>query len=155
LNTLKWSVRTANILEKAGYQYVADLVNLKENEFLKTKNAGRQTLREVKEILGQMGLSMGRRLDPVYLLELERRRRVQFSPQSEGLAEGLLEKLDAPLENLVLPVRISKSLNRGGIYYVGQLAQKSSSDLMKLKFMGPKVLQEIVNVLDRQDLSLD
>ena len=50
---------------------IADLVQKTESELLKTKNFGKKSLNEIKTILGEMGLSLGMRLDPE---ELERLR---------------------------------------------------------------------------------
>lgn len=60
---LELSVRAANCLKAANIQYIGDLVQKTEGEMLKTKNFGRKSLNEIKEILTQMGLSLGMKLD--------------------------------------------------------------------------------------------
>lgn len=60
---LELSVRSANCLANADIKLVGDLVQRTEGDMLKTKNFGRKSLKEIKEILGDMGLSLGMKLD--------------------------------------------------------------------------------------------
>ena len=57
------SVRSANCLQNANIKYIGELVQKTESEMLKTKNFGRKSLKEIKEILADMGLSLGMRID--------------------------------------------------------------------------------------------
>jgi DNA-directed RNA polymerase subunit alpha len=60
---LELSVRSANCLQNANIRYIGELVQRTEAEMLKTKNFGRKSLKEIKEILAEMGLSLGMKLD--------------------------------------------------------------------------------------------
>ena len=60
---LELSVRSANCLQNANIKYIYELVQRTEAEMLKTKNFGRKSLNEIKEILSEMGLSLGMKLD--------------------------------------------------------------------------------------------
>ena len=60
---LELSVRSANCLQNANIHLIGELVQKTENEMLKTKNFGRKSLKEIKEILSDMGLSLGMRID--------------------------------------------------------------------------------------------
>lgn len=60
---LELSVRSANCLQNANIKYIYELVQKTEPEMLKTKNFGRKSLNEIKEILTEMGLGLGMRLD--------------------------------------------------------------------------------------------
>ena len=60
---LELSVRSYNCLKNANIQTIRELVQKSENEMLKTKNFGRKSLNEIKEILGTMGLSLGMKID--------------------------------------------------------------------------------------------
>ena len=60
---LELSVRSANCLQSANIRLIGELVQRTEAEMLKTKNFGRKSLKEIKEILAEMGLSLGMRLD--------------------------------------------------------------------------------------------
>ncbi|NWG13089.1 MAG: DNA-directed RNA polymerase subunit alpha, partial [Acidobacteria bacterium] len=59
---LELSVRSYNCLKNADIRTIADLVQKTEAEMLKTKNFGRKSLNEIKEILAEMGLSFGMKL---------------------------------------------------------------------------------------------
>jgi DNA-directed RNA polymerase subunit alpha len=60
---LELSVRSYNCLKNANIQTIGELIQKTEAEMLKTKNFGRKSLNEIKEILAQMGLSLGMRID--------------------------------------------------------------------------------------------
>ena len=60
---LELSVRSYNCLKNANIQTIAELVQKSEQEMLRTKNFGRKSLNEIKEILTTMGLSLGMRFD--------------------------------------------------------------------------------------------
>jgi DNA-directed RNA polymerase subunit alpha len=60
---LELSVRSYNCLKNANIRTLRELVTKTEAEMLKTKNFGRKSLNEIKEILASMGLSLGMRLD--------------------------------------------------------------------------------------------
>jgi len=60
---LELSVRSYNCLKNANIQTIGELVQKSEAEMLKTKNFGRKSLNEIKEILAQMGLSLGMKID--------------------------------------------------------------------------------------------
>jgi DNA-directed RNA polymerase subunit alpha len=63
VDELELSVRSANCLQNANIRYIGELVQKTEAEMLKTKNFGRKSLKEIKEILAEMGLSLGMKLD--------------------------------------------------------------------------------------------
>jgi DNA-directed RNA polymerase subunit alpha len=60
---LELSVRSYNCLKNANITTIRELVQKTEQEMLKTKNFGRKSLNEIKEILSAMGLSLGMRTD--------------------------------------------------------------------------------------------
>ncbi|MGH9775864.1 MAG: DNA-directed RNA polymerase subunit alpha [Candidatus Acidiferrales bacterium] len=60
---LELSVRSYNCLKNANIQTLRELVQKTENEMLKTKNFGRKSLNEIKEILNRMGLALGMKFD--------------------------------------------------------------------------------------------
>lgn len=63
VDELELSVRSYNCLKNANIRTLADLVQRSEAEMLKTKNFGRKSLNEIKEILAGMNLSLGMKLD--------------------------------------------------------------------------------------------
>jgi DNA-directed RNA polymerase subunit alpha len=74
VNELELSVRSANCLKNANIRLIGELVQKTEAEMLKTKNFGRKSLNEIKEILNEMGLNLGMKLE-------------NFPPR-EGILEG-------------------------------------------------------------------
>jgi DNA-directed RNA polymerase subunit alpha len=63
VDSLELSVRAANCLENANIKFIGELVTKTEAEMLKTKNFGRKSLNEIKDILAEMGLSLGMKID--------------------------------------------------------------------------------------------
>lgn len=63
VDSLELSVRAANCLENANIKFIGELVTKSEAEMLKTKNFGRKSLNEIKDILSEMGLSLGMKIE--------------------------------------------------------------------------------------------
>ncbi len=63
VDDLELSVRSANCLKNANIRFIGELVSKTEAEMLKTKNFGRKSLNEIKEILSDMGLNLGMKID--------------------------------------------------------------------------------------------
>jgi len=72
---LELSVRSANCLKNAGIKLIGELVSRTEAEMLKTQNFGRKSLNEIKDILADMGLTLGMKLDGFPDPEIMRRLR--------------------------------------------------------------------------------
>jgi DNA-directed RNA polymerase subunit alpha len=75
VDELELSVRSANCLKNADILKIYQLVQKTEPEMLKTKNFGRKSLNEIKEVLSEMGLSLGMQLE-------------EFVPPDENIEEG-------------------------------------------------------------------
>jgi len=75
---LELSVRSANCLKNANIRLIGELVQRSEAEMLKTQNFGRKSLNEIKDILAEMGLTLGMKLenfpDPEYLRMIQKGR---------------------------------------------------------------------------------
>jgi DNA-directed RNA polymerase subunit alpha len=63
VDELELSVRSANCLQNANIRYIGELVQRTEAEMLKTKNFGRKSLNEIKEVLASMELELGMAID--------------------------------------------------------------------------------------------
>lgn len=63
VDELELSVRSANCLKNENIVYIGDLVQKTESEMLKTPNFGRKSLNEIRDVLSQMGLGLGMRLE--------------------------------------------------------------------------------------------
>ncbi|MDD2388935.1 MAG: DNA-directed RNA polymerase subunit alpha [Desulfobacterales bacterium] len=75
VDELELSVRSANCLKNADIHKIYQLVSKTESEMLKTKNFGRKSLNEIKEVLTEMGLSLGMKIEG-------------FIPPVEDIEEG-------------------------------------------------------------------
>ena len=75
VDELELSVRSANCLKNAGIKLIGELVSRSEAEMLKTQNFGRKSLNEIKDILVDMGLTLGMKLDNFPDPEIMRRLR--------------------------------------------------------------------------------
>jgi DNA-directed RNA polymerase subunit alpha len=65
VSELELSVRSANCLQNANIKDIYELVSKTEGEMLRTRNCGRKSLNEIKEILTQMGLGLGMKVDSI------------------------------------------------------------------------------------------
>lgn len=74
VDELELSVRSANCLQNANIKHIGELCQKSEAEMLKTKNFGRKSLNEIKDILTSMGLSLGMKLEEFDATEAERYR---------------------------------------------------------------------------------
>ena len=82
VDELELSVRSANCLQNADIKFIGELVQRSEQEMLKTKNFGRKSLNEIREILHEMGLGFGVRLEGFPNREELERRRLQKEKES-------------------------------------------------------------------------
>lgn len=78
VDELEFSVRSQNCLQNADIKYIGELVQKSEQEMLKTKNFGHKSLNEIKEILREMGLELGMKVESFPPREeIERRRQMK------------------------------------------------------------------------------
>lgn len=82
VDELELSVRSANCLKNADIQLIGDLVQKTESEMLRTKNFGRKSLNEIKEILSQMGLHFGMKIESFPDPEVEAK--IKAKKEKEG-----------------------------------------------------------------------
>src|SRR3954465_9180718 len=82
---LELSVRSYNCLKNANIQSIGDLVQRTEAEMLRTKNFGRKSLNEIKEILGNLGLGFGMKIDA--------QGRLVMPPPGSGLTAAELDAI--------------------------------------------------------------
>ena len=82
VDELELSVRSANCLQNADLKYIGELVQRSEQEMLKTKNFGRKSLNEIKDMLRDHGLTLGMRLESFPTRDELDRRRAQREKES-------------------------------------------------------------------------
>ncbi|MBF0312419.1 MAG: DNA-directed RNA polymerase subunit alpha [Oligoflexia bacterium] len=83
VSELELSVRSANCLQNANIKYIYELVSKTEGEMLRTKNFGRKSLNEIKEILASMGLGLGMKVDSI-IKQIQQ----QKSPSESGKGQN-------------------------------------------------------------------
>src|SRR3989442_12037811 len=89
---LELSVRSYNCLKNANIQTIGELVQKTEAEMLKTKNFGRKSLNEIKEILTSMGLSLGMKVDAHGRLVAPPNQQSSMAPETGASEEELAEE---------------------------------------------------------------
>jgi len=65
VSELELTVRSSNCLQNANIKYIYELVSKTEGEMLRTKNFGRKSLNEIKDLLSKMGLGLGMKVDSI------------------------------------------------------------------------------------------
>ena len=63
VDELELSVRSENCLKNANIHYIGELVQKTEEDLLKTKNFGRKSLKEIKEVLAELSLNLAMQID--------------------------------------------------------------------------------------------
>jgi DNA-directed RNA polymerase subunit alpha len=81
VDELELSVRSYNCLKNANIRNIGELVQKSEAEMLKTRNFGRKSLNEIKEILETLGLTLGMKLDDEILAEIAKSEAIQSEPE--------------------------------------------------------------------------
>lgn len=84
VDELELSVRSSNCLKNANIDTIAELVQKTENEMLKTKNFGRKSLVEIREILESMNLRFGMKIDEDYLEMMREKMKEEENTAQEG-----------------------------------------------------------------------
>lgn len=74
VNELELSVRSSNCLKSAGIKTIYQLVQKTESDMLKYRNFGKKSLNEINKILASMGLSLGMKIEPEILQQLEEKK---------------------------------------------------------------------------------
>ena len=81
---LELSVRSYNCLKNANIQTIAELVTKTDGEMLKTRNFGRKSLNEIKEILEDMGLHLGMKIEEEDLKQISQtQKKKEIGTESE------------------------------------------------------------------------
>jgi len=141
------SVRARNCLKKMDIDTLGDLLQITEADLLSSKNFGETSLIEIKTMLAQKGLQLGQEVDPSPT-------RSMMSPPAEGMAAGDNALMAKPVGELELSVRARRALDRLGILTLGDLAQRSESELLTCKNFGQTSLNEIKQRLAEHGVNL-
>ena len=142
------SVRSRNCLKKMNINTLGDLLRISEPELLNYKNFGETSLTEIKAMLKQKTLRLGQ-------LAEDSRRSDQASLAARRIApDAPDELLNRPLSEIEFSGRSRKCLQRLNLMTVGDLIQKTESELLSTKNFGQTSLIEIKQRLEDLELSL-
>lgn len=141
------SVRSRNCLKKMNINTLGDLLRTSEAELLAYKNFGETSLREIKAMLAQKGLSLGQNaVDKSEPVEAP-----LGTPEPEGSDLEVYSRSVAAME---LSVRSRKCLQRLGINTIGELTSRSEAELLQSRNFGATSLKEIKERLLELGVSL-
>lgn len=159
---LDLSHNTVRLLLIAGIYYIGQLIEKSEAQLLKTKNFGRKKLKEIKDCLEQVGLSLGTDVGdwqpPASVEEASKSAAEEDRPSSwDRLAARRRAVFDLPLNDLDprIEIRTANILQDHGIRYVGQLIQLGEEGVGKLKLISGERLKFIKEALSRAGLTLE
>ena len=139
---LDFSSRTENALRRAGIETVEEIISHTEDEIIKVRNIGETGFAEIWKKLHGLGLSF--REHEIYTMGMLVER-----PEVKG--EKVLEMT---IEELDFSVRTYTCLKRAGINTVDDLLQRTESDMIKIRNLGKKSLDEVILKLSALGLSL-
>jgi len=134
------SVRARNCLKKMNVQTLGDLLKLTEAELLSYKNFGETSLQEITALLSKRGLRLGMKpeeIDPTLLIQ------PPPPPARAAVPPGSEAILNKPVSELELSVRARRCLQRLNIERLGDLIQRTESELLATRNFGVTSLNEI------------
>ena len=143
------SVRSRNCLKSMGLNTLGDLLKVTEHDLLGYKNFGETSLREVKAILSQKGLTIGQ------LVEKERAKRKAADQETEDQPDTILAgAMNLPLSEVAFSIRVRSCLEQIGAVTLGDVASYSEQELLSRKNFGQTSLDEVKLRLTEHGLSL-
>jgi hypothetical protein len=167
LDRLDLSTRTANCCERANVMTLGDLSALHSLDVMKWRSAGRKTLREIREVLGKVGLKLrddcspAGIINPQILTELSLPVPTIEPPPSQDVSlllktatQDQQKSLVIPIKKLLLSVRAQNVVSRSGAKYLGDIAQLSKGDILSISNSGVRTLGELEKLLASHGLQL-
>ncbi|MGQ0614460.1 MAG: DNA-directed RNA polymerase subunit alpha C-terminal domain-containing protein [Planctomycetaceae bacterium] len=165
ISDFELSVRSRNCLAKMSILSLGDLIQRTEPELLAYKNFGETSLQEIKELLTSKGLRLGMRKEEVMLPAEFGEEQAFLDEEDDDDADETLpdvplpvgvdaEALQLPLADLELSVRSMRCVAQLNLQTIGELTQKSESELLQNRNFGETSLEEIKSKLAQLGLSL-
>src|ERR1700733_12966449 len=165
LERVDLSTRTSNCCAVAGILTLGQMSQLSSVQIMRWRNAGRKTLREIREVLGSVGLKLTDDNRPTgkpneqFLFELaspilETAQRQQQTIYLETAPPVTLKNIVFPLNKLPLSVRAKNLSVRLEARYVGEIAQLSADEILAVSNAGKRTLQEFEGLLAEYGLEL-
>jgi len=143
------SVRSRNCLKSMGLNTLGDLLKVTEHDLLGYKNFGETSLREIKAILAQKGLTLGQMIEEH---GPRRKKAEQNSDEQSEVASAGARNL--PLSEVAFSVRVRSCLEHLGAVTLGDVAGYSEQQLLNCQNFGRTSLEEVKLRLAEQGLSL-
>lgn len=134
VDELELSIRSYNCLKRAGINTVGELCNKTLEDMYTVRNLGRRSLEEILAKLRELGLSLR-------------------ESETEDIGINNSDKLNMPIYKMNLSVRSYNCLRRASIDIVRDLCARSSEDMMKVRNLGRKSLDEIIGRMDEIGVS--
>jgi DNA-directed RNA polymerase subunit alpha len=149
INEFELSVRARNCLKKMNVLTLGDLLRLTQAELLSYKNFGETSLHEINVLLRKRGLRLGQKPEEINaaLVEETAAPKAPVPPGTEAL-------LNKPVSEMELSVRARRCLQRLNIDRLGNLIQRTESELLSTRNFGVTSLNEIKARLAEYGLSL-
>lgn len=145
ISEFQLSVRSRNCLAKIGVNTLGDLTKKSEPELLGCKNFGETSLREVKELLRQRGLT---------LAKSDATAPVKAKALPTLGAGGKEDMLTKPIGEFEWSARARKCMDRLGLQVLSDLTSKTETELLSIRNFGLTSLNEIRQKLSQLGLSL-
>ena len=157
LGRLDLSTRTRDCMIQANIETAGELATLTQDDILRLPNAGRKTLKEVREVLGSLGLKLqsdtqpAAPLNPKLIRELQVQVSVAPEPETttitlENATPDIQRRLSTRLSYCSASVRAKSVFTSEKLVYVGDLVQLTFHDLMRVHNAGRQTANELSNL---------
>ena len=143
------SVRSRNCLKSMSLNTLGDLLKVTEHDLLGYKNFGETSLREIKAVLAQKGLTLGQMLEDRG--SRGEKAKEEADDQSEIASDGAK---NLPLSEVAFSVRVASCLEQLGVVTLGDVASYSEQELLACKNFGRTSLDEVNLRLAEHSLAL-
>lgn len=157
IGDLNLSERAAKSLRANHIYDIGELVQCTELTLLCFRNLGKTSLKEIKHALTTRGLSLGMSLDnrvPSNSQKDQSSNLASWVQNTDINASDINSILLYPIENLELTARSRNCLRAKNVRYIGELAQLTEVELLRLPNLGKTSLEEIKDILGEKGLSL-
>lgn len=134
IDDVELSVRSYNCLKRAGIKTIGELCDMTMEDMMKVRNLGRKSLEEILTMLKDKGLAL------------------KDSDDEDEITGDVNTNIS--IEELEFSVRTYNCLNRAGIRTLRDICKKTPEDMMKVRNLGRKSLEEVLAKLNEYGLSL-
>lgn len=158
------STRTRNCLCNAEVKRVGELTGLSANDILHWQNAGQKTLREIRELLGSVGLKLKGDLDTATPINLKLLHQLAAAPPPPADKPNLIRlseagrdvqrRLLATLSSFSLSTRAKNVIVQEKLRYIAELVQLDYGKLLAFHSSGKKTATELANLVKAQGFEL-